>query len=116
MTAAHLGMIAEDRAAGMTDRDLREQLRDSLNGGPESSLKALESRVMAQWCLRSFGPLKVGGDVLALPGGQAAKTWGLAVVVLILGLSMGWMRVQKNQDLNDLMQPDVLSIVSIDEF
>lgn len=116
MNRAHDGMTARGNLVDMTDADLREKLLGSIKHASASSTAALESRVMAQWNLRSVGPLDTPPVGVLTLQGRPIGARVLAVTALVVGLFLCWMQMQQDDDWMDLMQPDVLSIVSFDEF
>ena len=106
------------RPPAASDAALRERLRASLSETPGTELQALEERVMAQWQLRggAAGPVPQGrGGVLAL--GERARALLVGVTILAMVAALGLQQMQKNSRaaIDDLAEPDVLSLISLGE-
>lgn len=101
-----------------TDAALRAHLRASLldPAGPE--LTALEDRVLAQWHLRAaaLGSVPQGsGGVLALGGRARPILAGLAVLALVAALGLQQFHKSHTAPMDELAEPDVLSLISLGE-
>lgn len=102
------------------DQNLKEQMRRALARSPASGTEALQDRALAQWRLRASGqPVAHGGVINVLPGSWRAhaKVWLatalLASGLLVLALLRPW--VTPDPALDELMQPDLLSLIAIGE-
>jgi len=101
------------------DKDLRAALRATLPQADDASLAPLQSRVLAQWRTRvrpASHPLPLGGGVAGLRQGlfhhPILTMAGLALAVAIAGsvyLKRG------DPALEELREPDVLSLIMIGE-
>lgn len=99
------------------DEALRDQLKAALAQDTDDGADALRARVLAQW--RQARP--AGGVVVSSgPAGalQAAwrqhpLLWTGAVAALLLGMWM--LRPMQDPALEELMQPDVLTLISAGE-
>ena len=106
------------RSTADADADLRARLRASLSDTPVPELEALEGRVLAQWQLRGAqsGATPQGrGGVLAM-GGHARQVLAALVIVALVAV-LGLQQMQKNSKaaLDELAEPDVLSLISLGE-
>lgn len=112
-------MTSTSEHAADTERDLalRQQLKGSLNNAQPADTQALEARVLAQW--RQAQPhqlVTVGaGPVATLRAAwrQHPLRWTGAVLLLAMGLWL--LRPVQDPALDELMQPDVLSLISAGE-
>jgi len=101
------------------DQRLRLRLRDALARSPAKGLEALESRTLEQWRLRgAAGQHRHTGPIGALQAGwrQHPALWSgtlLALGLAALLLLKPW--AQPDPGLDELMQPDVLSLIAIGE-
>ena len=102
------------------DRDLRAALRASLPHGPDPGLEPLQARVLAQWRMRSAPAgqaLSLGGGVMGLlrgfgHGPRLRVAAGLVLAVAIAGS----VYLQRGDPaLDELLEPDVLSLIMIGE-
>ena len=104
-------------AGDRRDHALRQQLKNSLNDAPTVDTQALQARVLAQWRQsRPHQPMTVGaGPAAALQAAwrQHPLRWAGAVLLLALGLWL--LRPVPDPALDELMQPDVLSLISAGE-
>jgi hypothetical protein len=101
------------------DAQLRQHLRDALTQSPAEDLSALESRTLAQWRLRVIdhqtahnGPLAViqaGWRHHPVLWRATLLAFGLAAVLLL----QPWADSELATD--ELMQPDVLSLIAAGE-
>lgn len=106
------------RAATDADADLRARLRASLSDPPGPELKALEDRVLAQWQLRGAagGAVPQGrGGVLALGGHARQVLAGLVLVALVATMGLQQMHKSSKVAMDELAEPDVLSLISLGE-
>ncbi|WP_374413136.1 hypothetical protein [Hydrogenophaga sp.] len=99
------------------DRALRQRLQAALSEPSSDDMRALQDRVITQW--RQGQPhqpvMAGGGPVAALQAAwrQHPLRWTGAVLVLALGLWL--LRPVQDPALDELMQPDVLSLISMGE-
>lgn len=101
------------------DLHLRQRLRDALARAPADDLTALESRTLAQWRQRSptqhpahTGPLAV----LQAGWRHHPRVWSgtlLALGLAALLLLKPW--AEPDSGMDELMQPDVLSLIAAGE-
>lgn len=105
-----------DRDTGR-DEALRDQLKTALAQGTDDDNDALQARVLAQW--RQAHP---AGSVVASSGPAGALQaawrqhpllWTGAVAALLLGMWL--LRPAQDPVLEELMQPDVLTLISAGE-
>lgn len=112
-----------DHAPPDHDPALRQRLRQSLqaSAGATAATQALEQRVLAQW--RQRHGQADGAPLLLASGGSGMlgltaqrQRWARALIALVLGLAVlaWWMR--PDPTLAELLQPDVLSLMSMGEF
>jgi hypothetical protein len=100
------------------DAGLRVALRSALAQGDGTRLHALEDRVLAQWEMRAAAARQVSvGPVGVLGGGWQSKPlrWGLVAVVIAGALGVQALRMAAAPPLDDLLEPDVLSLVAFGE-
>lgn len=100
------------------DAGLRVALRSALAQDDGTRLQALEDRVLAQWELRAAAARHVGvGPVGVLGGAWQSKPfrWGLVAVVIAAALGAQALRMAVAPPLDDLLEPDVLSLVAFGE-
>jgi hypothetical protein len=105
-----------DRDTGR-DEALRDHLKTALTQGTDDGADELQARVMAQW--RQAHPV---GRVVASSGPAGALQaawrehpllWSGAVAALLLGMWL--LRPAQDPVLEELMQPDVLTLISAGE-
>lgn len=109
MNAPHPNERADE-----SDEQLRARLKHTLAQGSEDSADALQARVLAQWrqarpqavVVTSQGPLAS----LQAAWRQHPVMWTGALVALVLALWM--LRPAQDPALEELMQPDVLTLIS----
>ncbi|MDQ7746571.1 hypothetical protein [Hydrogenophaga pseudoflava] len=105
-----------DRDTGH-DEALREQLKHTLAQGTDEGSDALQARVLAQW--RQARPPAVmatwHGPLASLQAGWRLHPvlWTGALVALAMALWM--LRPSQDPALEELMQPDVLTLISAGE-
>lgn len=105
-----------DRDTGR-DEALRDQLKTALTQGTDEGTDALQARVLAQW--RQARPQQVivtsTGPVASLQAAwrQHPLLWTGALVALAMALWM--LRPAQDPALEELMQPDVLTLISAGE-
>lgn len=105
-----------DRDTGR-DEALRERLKHTLAQGTDEGSDALEARVLAQW--RQSRPAEVvatsHGPLASLQAGWRLHPvlWTGALVALAMALWM--LRPSQDPALEELMQPDVLTLISAGE-
>lgn len=96
------------------DEALKDRLKASLSQAPDEDSQALQARVLAQWHqARPRGPVVTASGPLAFL--QAAwrhhpVLWTGALVALAMALWM--LRPAQDPALEELMQPDVLTLIS----
>jgi hypothetical protein len=102
-----------DRDPGL-DEALREQLKATLTQGTDDGTDALQARVLGQW-----RQTHLGGGVVTSSGAAGALQaawrqhpvlWTGALVALAMALWM--LRPAQDPVLEELMQPDVLTLIS----
>lgn len=97
------------------DRALRASLRDALARAPEHDVRALEARALEQWRLRGTRAAPPGPLVaLHARWRQHPALWGGTALVLgAIGVMLvrSWFAVDPGID--ELMQPDVLSLMTM---
>jgi hypothetical protein len=106
------------RHATAADAQLRADLCATLSDPPGPDVHALEDRVLAQWRLRGAvdHPVAQGrGSTLIL--GTRAKSILAGVTVLVLVAALGLQQIQKQSQapMDELAEPDVLSLISLGE-
>jgi len=105
-----------DRDTGH-DEALRTRMKTSLMQGADEGTGALQARVLAQW--RQARPQGVvvssTGPVASLQAAwrQRPVMWAGALAVLVIALWL--LRPAQDPALEELMQPDVLTLISAGE-
>lgn len=101
------------------DLGLRQRLRETLAHAPADGLEALESRALAQWRMRTAqGQSLPAGPLAALQAGWRHHPIAWSGTLLALGLAaVLLLRLWAPPDpaLDELMQPDVLSLIAVGE-
>jgi len=101
-----------------SDAALRHALQQTLGKSPSHDLEALQDRVMSQWASRGINTSLVAAG----PVGLIQKAWAdrrmllVAVtmaVVMMAGLQI--VRLQTEPNIDDLLEPDVLALMSMGE-
>ena len=99
------------------DQALRQQLKSGLNSARPDDTQALQARVLTQWRQGRSHPLVTVGAgpaaTLRAAWRQHPLRWTGAVLLLELGLWL--LRPAQDPALDELMQPDVLSLISMGE-
>ena len=100
------------------DAVLRQALRDSLTAAPRERLGSLEERAMAQWQQLQRHHALPRGPLAALPlRWRQHPAWlasGLLALAFVAVLaSRSW--APADNGIDELMQPDVLSLISMGE-
>lgn len=103
-----------------SDTDLQRALRDSLHQNPpdHASTQALQERVMAQWAQRHAGQLALQAATAGGPGdgaqGQRVRRarWAAGALALAVVLAAAWLH-RPDPALEELMQPDVLQLITL---
>lgn len=100
------------------DESLRQLMRDLVTQTRSSSAAELQTRVLAQWERRvaadtaiSFGP----GGILRLLLQSRGIQYGFVALVLVVTLGVQSMRGPGDAALEDLLEPDVLSLMALGE-
>lgn len=100
-----------------SDEALREQLKATLTQGDDEGSDALQARVLAQWrqAHPSTGAVISTGSAGALQAAwrQHPVLWTGAVAALLLGMWL--LRPAQDPAWDELMQPDVLTLISAGE-
>jgi hypothetical protein len=103
-----------------SDARLKHSLREALARSPDEGLAALEARAMAQWQQRSSGAPHVvhAGPLATLQAGwrEHPVVWSGTLMALVLAAllwSKPWAPAEPGID--ELMQPDVLSLITMGE-
>ena len=105
---------AQDQAQ---DQHLRRSLREALARTPADGLQDLEARALAQWRQRNPAP-QHHGPLAALQAGWRHHPWLFKSALLALGLAgvlLAERLLQPDSGIDELMQPDVLSLISMGE-
>lgn len=100
------------------DAELRVALRGALAQADGTRLEALEDRVLAQWEMRAAAARHVSvGPVGVLGGGWRSRPlrWGLVAVVIAVALGVQALRMAAAPPMDDLLEPDVLSLIAFGE-
>ena len=103
-----------------SDVQLKQRLRDTLTCSPDEGLAPLEARAMAQWQQRTAAaqPVVHTGALATLQAGWRGHpmVWSSALMVVVLAAllwSKPWAPAEPGID--ELMQPDVLSLITMGE-
>lgn len=113
----------------LEDQALREALRQLPSPITADESEALQARILAQWDQSCAGKpaasaapastFVLNGRGLLLGSGPGAHRWRLAAVAIVLSVvaaSAWWAQQRPDPTLDeDLMHPDVLSLMAIDE-
>lgn len=101
-----------------SDAQLKQGLRDALARSPDEGLVALEARAMAQWQQRTSAPMVHAGPLATLQAGwrEHPRVWSGALMVLLLAALL-WLKPWASAEpgIDELMQPDVLSLITMGE-
>lgn len=103
-----------------SDTDLQRALQHSLHQGSpaQGTTQALEERVMAQWAQRHAGQLAVQAATASGPGlgahGQRMRRarWAAGALAVAVLLAAAWLN-RPDPALEELMQPDVLQLITL---
>lgn len=104
----------------LSDDRLKHSLRDALTHSPDEGLAALEARAMAQWQQRTSASLPVvhAGPLATLQAGwrEHPMLWSGALMALVL-VALLWSKpwAPAEPGIDELMQPDVLSLITMGE-
>ena len=103
-----------------SDAQLKQRLRDTLTRSPGEDLAELEARAIAQWQQRTAAaqPVVHAGPLATLQAGWRGhpRVWSgtlMALVIAALLWSKPWVPAEPGID--ELMQPDVLSLITMGE-
>ena len=107
----------EDTPASAADRRLRRNLREALDYTPADGLHALELRALAQWRERCDVPPRRGPlATMRARWHQHRLLYTSALLALgVAGLFLARSVVTTDAGVEELMQPDVLSLISMGE-
>jgi len=103
-----------------SDDRLKHSLRDALARSPAEGLAALEARTLAQWQQRFSGaqPVVHTGPMACLQAGWRGHpmVWGGTLMALVLAALL-WLKpwALAEPGIDELMQPDVLSLITMGE-
>lgn len=103
-----------------SDTDLQRALQHSLHQGSpaQGATQALEERVMAQWAQRHAGQLALqattaGGPSLGAHGQRLRRArWAAGALAVAVLLAAAWLN-RPDPALEELMQPDVLQLITL---
>ncbi len=100
------------------DAELRQQLRESLTTSSSDELRALEARALEQWRQRTAAQAQHRGPLAVMQAHWRLHPalWSgglLAVCLAALLLTKPW--AQSDPALDELLQPDVLSLIAAGE-
>ena len=100
------------------DDALRATMRAALSSGSDADLAPLQSRVLAQWRMRTATAslaTPLGGGVAGLR--QHPRLLALAALALAVAVALAGSVYLKRGDpaLDELIEPDVLSLIMIGE-
>jgi len=103
-----------------SDTELQRALQQSLHQGEpaQGATQALEDRVMAQWAQRHAGQLALQAATAGGPGhgaqGQRQRRarWAAGALALAVLLAAAWLQ-RPDPALEELMQPDVLQLITL---
>ena len=105
------------RRAGV-DNALRQSMKNALAQPDAQGLDALQSRVMAQWEQRTASHTSMGhGPVASLRQALAKRPlqMGLASLAIVAAVAIQTSWPPTDHALDDLMEPDVLSLITLGE-
>jgi hypothetical protein len=100
------------------DAGLRQTLRASLPTADDRALLALQDRVMTQWTTHAPSAATVRtGPALALVSVLRGSRWQWAAAALVLALALGLQAQRKSAEhsADDLLEPDVLALITMGE-
>ena len=106
-----------DPACG-ADTQLRQTLRDALAQTTDDGLDKLQARVMAQWTLRTVTAEPVaGGAGGVLQLGLHSVRVQVVLLALVVATVLGWqaLHIRADPTWDDLLEPDVLSLMALGE-
>ena len=98
------------------DDALRATMRAALSSGSDADLAPLQSRVLAQWRMRTATAslaTPLGGGVAGLR--QHPRLLALAALALAVALAGSVYLKRGDPALDELIEPDVLSLIMIGE-
>lgn len=102
-------------SAAADDELLRQSLREALARAPDEGLQALQVRTLQQWRLHQAAPAPHGPLAVLQAGWRQhpllCKSALLALTVAGLLLIRPW--VGHDAGMDELLQPDVLSLISM---
>ena len=106
------------RHSAAADTQLRTDLRTSLTDPSWPGVWALEDRVLSQWRLRGVSdhPVAQGSDSTLTLGSRARLILAvMAVLVLVTALGLQQVQKKSQEPMDELAEPDVLSLISLGE-
>lgn len=109
---------SDNPTTSTNDAELRQQLRESLTTSSSDELRALEARALEQWRQRTAAQAQHRGPLAVMQAHWRLHPalWSgglLAVCLAALLLTKPW--AQSDPTLDELLQPDVLSLIAAGE-
>ena len=112
------GMHDQPAQARNSDVQLRQTLQGALVQSAGGGMDDLQARVMSQWALRTTDatPLAGGAGVVLQVGLHSLRVQ-VVVLALVMAAMLGWQALRNHSDtsLDDLLEPDVLSLMALGE-
>jgi hypothetical protein len=106
----------EEQAAQSPDETLRLSMHHAVATHDARALDALHGRVIAQWEMRTARHVVGnGGRAAALMSGLRSRRLQWSVMALVLALGLQGLRTASEPSLDDLLEPDVLSLMALGE-
>jgi hypothetical protein len=107
-----------DSVPPTADSALRSAMRVALAQSGSNGLEDLQNRVLAQWEMRGVPAVTVGtGSGGTAWWGLTRRDFQLCAATLIVLVALGWqvLRMQTDVPMDDLLEPDVLSLMAMGE-
>jgi len=101
-----------------SDAALRRALQQTLGKSPSHDLEALQDRVVSQWASRGISTSFVAaGPIGLIQTMWADRRMPLVAVTMAVAMVAGLqiVRLQTEPNIDDLLEPDVLALMSIGE-
>jgi hypothetical protein len=109
---------AKESAPASADAALRRAMQGALAQSDSDGLEDLQGRVLAQWEMRSI-PALATGDAAGgtLRWGFTRRDFQLLAAGLVVLVAVGWqvLHMQSEAPMDDLLEPDVLSLMAMGE-